>query len=668
MKKFLNKNAIPVCFAVSFILIELFSVCFVGGFPLLTEPHFFLLLTVAFTSLLMIMKHKTSQFVVAIILLLGQIVLSVGMVFLYESNGTFFDWSMINQRNDGFGTMESLDLNIGLVVFCLIIFALFLAISIMFLSKNKKYKSKVEQIKSKTLLQKVVCGILLFVSVSTTVLIPFFKGMSERNSSYENKLYGSIYNKYQQFGITGNAISELISGNISNSVDTKHLDEVTDYVFGDKSDDYKLKTSDYFGVSAGNNLVVVLVESFEWYTWLNDKYPQETLKEVYPNLYNFMEQSVMLSNFYAREKTDTSEMLSLLGTNPTNKYVNYDFPTNEYPQSLPNMFRSSVESNGNTLVSCKSFHQNDGDFYNRNTLHESLGFDELVDIKDMHDYGVINTWSGNKSECTKERNLDSLAWNAMKNEMFPEANDGEQFFTYAITFSMHGFYNERENLKCGLNGENYYETLASHNMFKRNNTKESEYLNTYAAAVMDFDRAVGVMMQTLGQKNLLDNTTIVLFADHNTYYNNLSYYAKDIKEKYNSELYRIPCMIFDKKLVNAMEGDGNSTEITKFTTTSDLIPTIFDIFGIKAWGNLYFGSSVLLPDIESIIYSRAYGIFVTDKLICYSVKNLLYKCEGFTDKDEDDFINRAKIHLNKLERIDKIYYGNYFKHYDYPNA
>ena len=189
----------------------------------------------------------------------------------------------------------------------------------------------------------------------------------------------------------------------------------------------------------------------------------------------------------------------------------------------------------------------------------------------------------------------------------------------------------------------------------------ANYERNYVAAVMDFDRAVGIMLDTLDEKNLLDDTTIVMFADHNTYYNNLAYYAKGIDEKFNSELYRIPCMIYDHKLSTKMEEQGDEPRVSKFTTTADLIPTILDLFGIRSWKNLYFGTSVFVPDVESIIYSRAYGIFVTDKLICYSPSRLLYSCKGFTDEDKEDFIRRAEVHLTKLEYLDKIFYSDYFK-------
>ncbi|MBQ4049224.1 MAG: sulfatase-like hydrolase/transferase, partial [Clostridia bacterium] len=201
---------------------------------------------------------------------------------------------------------------------------------------------------------------------------------------------------------------------------------------------------------------------------------------------------------------------------------------------------------------------------------------------------------------------------------------------------------------------------------------EDDYLRTYCATVMDFDKAIGYMMEELSSKNLLGNTTICMYSDHNTYYNNLSYHAKGIElDDFNEELYRIPCLIYDQKLRQAMVDNGetvsadnvyhSATVIDKFTTTSDLIPTLLDIFGIKGWDNLYFGSSVF-TDKESIIYSRAYSLFVTDEFIGYSLNGELWSADNF---DKADFIARAEKHLNKLELIDKVYYGDYFDSHEY---
>lgn len=652
-KEFCKKNILVFVYAVLAISFELVSIAFIGCYPFLTKPLYAALIFGILLSVLFLMRNTKMKAIFSCIFLTLQLVLDIGFVYLYDSNGTFFEWAMMNQRDDAFGTIEDLSLRWGLVATLCILLVGFIILTIILFKKVYKQDYKYKATKP----TRAVIGVLLSVCALFMVLNPVINGINDSKLSYIDRfLYGEGDNKYQQLGITANAVYEFFNGTVVNSAIDYDLDGLEEFLF--EGDDIYLKTSEYFGISKGNNLVYILVESFEWYAFLYNCTREQSL-ELYPNLNKFLGNSIYADSFYSREKTDTAEMLALLGSNPSNKYINYDFPTNSYPWSLPNMFRESVEASGNTVKQIMSFHQNTGSFYNRNELHESLGFDELIDIEDMAEYGVSNTWD--EGSFVGERTRDSEVIEKMRDVMFPKTEAGEQYMTFWITFSMHGYYNERETFK----EMGYYDKLDEVGAYPAGNGVKADYLRTYAAAVMDLDRAVGLMMEKLEANGQLDNTTIVMFADHNTYYNNLSYYAKDIEERYNSELYRIPFMIYDTKLKAAYEENEGTNVISKFTTTSDMLPTIFDMFGIKGYKNLYFGTSMFVDGIESIIFSRAYGIFVTDKLICYSVKNLLYTSEGFTDEDLADFEARAKIHLEKLEYLDKVYYNDYFKTHEY---
>ena len=150
-----------------------------------------------------------------------------------------------------------------------------------------------------------------------------------------------------------------------------------------------------------------------------------------------------------------------------------------------------------------------------------------------------------------------------------------------------------------------------------------------------------------------------------SYFNLHSFYAKDIEEKYHSELYHIPMMIYDKKLTSKYISENGTNRIEKFTTTSDITPTVLDIFGLDGWKNLYFGNTIFDEDKESIVFSRNYGIFISDKLVGYSLNSLKYKDKDMTSDELKDFESRALIHLERLEYIDKIYYSDYFKNHEY---
>lgn len=649
MKEFLKNNIIVFIYAFCAILMEIISITFIGCKPYLEQPFFPILLLITMMSVLTIFKKPVVKIVIATLLLIIQAVMNVGFVYLYDSNGTYFEWAMFNQRSDAFGTIEDLALRTGLITFVVCVIVAFLIASILIkifcYKKGYKYHSRKLRI--------VMVVLALIICSATIVINPTIQAFQYSKMNYVDRfLYGDASNKYQRVGIASNAVYEFVNGTIVDGL-VKHDDKgIEEFVY--ENEQPLLETSEYFGISKDNNFIYILVESFEWYVFLENCTPEQS-QILYPNINRFMSNSVYADNFHAREKTDTSELLALLGSNPTGKFTNYDFPTNSYPWSLPNMFRQNVHANNNELVQIKSFHQNNGDFYNRNTLHKSLGFDDLVDVKDMAEHGIVCTWD--EGAFKGERNLDSETVRVMQNEMFPATEDGEQYMTFWLTFVMHGYYEERETFKK----EGYYDKLDEVGAYPAGKGKKSDYLRTYAAAVMDFDRALGIMFDKLEQNGDLDNTTIVMFSDHNTYYNNLSYHAKDIDERYNSELYRIPFMIYDKNFVQEYTANEGTNVISKFTTTSDMIPTIYDLFGIKGYRNLYYGTSMFIEDVESVIFSRAYGIFVTDQLICYGANNLIYKAPDYTKEDYDRFIEDATILLNKQEYLDKIYYNNYFK-------
>lgn len=650
---FLKNNIMVFVWFALAVAIETFSVCFIGLSPVLTKPAYILVFFCLCLSILFLIRSPLAKGIVCDVLLLFQSVCQVGFVYLYDCNGTFFEWSMLKQRNDAFATIEELSLRWSLVAILILAIVLFTAgIILLHYLFYKKHPAKYGASK----VFNITLALLLTTGAVCMVATPTAQAVGAINKSYvERYLYGDADNRYQQLGITGNTLYEFINGTMVDGIMKFDDLGVDEFIYGGEQP--LLETSKYFGMSRNNNLIYILAESLEWYPFLQLCTKQQSAV-LFPNLNKFFSNSIYANNYYSREKTDTAEMLSVVGSSPTGGTINYDFDEDELPWALPYLFRDGVESRGNTVVGVNSFHANEGSFYNRKGIHDNLGYDYFYAIEDMMERGMPKTW--NQSGIKGERNLDTDVIKYMGDLMVPETKPGEQFMTYWITFAMHGFYVERENLRA----LGYYDLLDEVGAYPGGLSVKDDYLRTYAAAVMDFDRALGMLFDRLEETNQLDRTTIVIFGDHNTYYSNLSYYAKGIDNRYNPELYRVPFMLYDQKLVKAYEADNGTREISKFTTTSDMLPTILDIFGIYGYRNLYFGSS-MFTDRESIVFSRSYGIFLTDKLMCYSAKNLLFTTEGFTQADYDDFIARATIHLNKLEVLDKIYHTNYFKNHQY---
>ena len=372
------------------------------------------------------------------------------------------------------------------------------------------------------------------------------------------------------------------------------------------------------------------------------KLTQEKIDYLLPNITRFYNNSVKMTNNYSREKTDISENLSIIGSYPSDVYINYAYPENNVAYSVPSILKSQ-DSN----IQVTSFHNNYQTFYNRENSHLSLGFDKFYGIEDMLELNDENNSIINNYSAYGEANLDSEMIEACKDIMFPT---DKRFYTYITTLTMHGMYTERDNLK------RWYDKIDSINAIEKSlnsNDMHNDFRN-YVAAVMEFDHALGLIIEALTNKGLMENTTIIIFGDHNAYYEGLTNYVKDIynydHKNYNN-LYITPMMIYDPNI--------NPQTINKFTTIFDLTPTILDLLGIKYYSNLYYGNSIF-SEYESLIYSRAYDVFLNDKIYFTNLNRIYYKNDSVTN----DYINvikeKALAILEKIDYISNIFYQDYF--------
>ena len=648
MIEFIKKNYVIITYVILSVFLEIMGLVALGYNPFIYKPWFGLTLLGITTSILIAISSNKVRYYLSTIFLVVQGAINLVLIVIFDMTGTVFDYGMFNLRSDAMGILEAIPLNfLYLFVFVFVIASYFI-----FVKRGLKYIENSKNTKKSRNIKLV--SILIMFALNVGVMIGTNKDAYD--SDYTKKLYMNGQGKYQEYGITGNFINELYKFAFYNDVKLGSVSEMKEYIYQEVS-----TPTSYFGVSEGNNVVTILVESLEWFSFIQDAslYPnaltkymtQEEINSLYPNLTRFMSESVVMNNNYAREKTDISENDSLLGSYPTNAYINYDFPDNEMPFSVVNMLRTLDED-----MVATSFHNGTKTFYNRSIAHQSLGFDkyyadvDLLELEDEEGNQVMTDWF---SEGV--RNLDSEMFEAAKDLMFIE---DERFYTYIISITMHGMYYERENL------QEHYKTLDKVLEGKNINRKDEMLMATYyyMGCVMEFDKALGVMFEDLEKKNLLDNTTIVLFGDHNTYYQGLSNYVKDIygydNENYTN-LYRVPMMIYDTKLVDAIENNNESTTINKFTTTYDIVPTILDLMGVKYYTNFYFGHSVF-DDKESVLYSRAYNIFLRDNLYLYSMNNILYKGSNITNEEIAEFEEEAKKLLTKLSHIDRIFYNDFF--------
>lgn len=556
--------------------------------------------------------------------------------------GYLFTFDMLDLIPEMVESMDVSFINIKLIVIGILAAAVVIAIPIVFdkLLKNKK-------IELKHCSRSIFC--LLFFLITATVgagcyaaqtaLIKTsdaYKEISDDKYLYKNQQIADL--SYQKFGSCGfylKTISNLLfPSSLTSSSETDEI--IKEY---DSSVESTNKTASFYG----DNLIVIMLESFEWFAI--DPYNT-------PNLYalktgeassNISKQATIFTNYNSNNKTNVSENLCMLGYMPSKNTYNVK-SKNVYATkySLPNLLK-------NEGYTTSFFHNWKINFYNREETNTNIGFDNIYSLKDFE--------NENKSTKFNYYNLEADFIEQFMDKIAPTS--GEKFMSFYTTVSSHGSYkvtnpqfseyyktydNNLEQMKEYFKAEGYH-------------YPESEdmqaILREYKAAAMDADAMVGKLFAHLNTTGLISNTTVVLYADHNAFYHELTNEIKQtrITDYDSTTAYTVPLMIYTN-------GRAGTNEISNFCSPYDLYPTICSMMGlpyntINAQGKDIFSESKIS---ETVYMSHLTG-FYSEK--CYS-KNMQYitRYDGATDADVEAFKTRVCKLLEKQRKLNIIYKSN----------
>lgn len=391
----------------------------------------------------------------------------------------------------------------------------------------------------------------------------------------------------------------------------------------------------------GDNLIMIMLESFEWFAIDPYNTPNLWALKTGEASEEIKDQAMVFTNYYSNNKTNVSEDIGLLGYMPGESMLNVK-SANTYATkfSLPNLF----EAEGYTTT---YLHNWKIEFYNRNEINKYIGFDKMYSLEDFE--------SDTKSTKFNFYNLESDFVDQFMNELAPTSG---KFMSFYTTVSSHGSY-AIQNPKF----EKYFKTYDS-NLSKMKTWFTSQgytypedeefqaYLKEYKSSAMDTDEMVGKLFKHLNDTGLINNTTVLLYADHNAYYQNLSKNIKGTQEHdFSSQTaYTVPMMIYSKKL-------SQTRTIDTFCSTYDLYPTIGEMFGLPYNTINAQGKDVLSSEISNTVYSSALTGFYNSK--CHS-KNMQYitKYKGSTDSDVENFKTNVCEFLNKQRTLNIVYKSN----------
>lgn len=728
MKKLLFKKSLfAAIYAFAAILIELitFAVLKMGVLPKYWGLDLALIL--GFSLIIFIIPSNVATIVVASTFLLLQAALACVNEALMSMSGIVFGLTMLNLTKELGGVFNSDFVNWWLFVGMALLFAATLTGLILL---NKFMDTPKQKFNKQAIVILLLCCLIgenASLLVYQVTVKKFNRAMSNDVLAYytdDEYLYNSQFipakalRKFGTFGFyfmnVSNTLDSITSGFRKGMEATKsHQLTVLDEYFQNgqmSSEAYGL--NEYAGALQGKNIVLIVIESGEWFG-INQDYT--------PTLYSMATNGVSFTEYYARDKTNHSEAMSVLGSYPVESDPATDLKGHTLSFTLPNLLRSA----GYTT---NYFHANTGEFYHRD---QTFGKDGIYGFDTAHFFENMPALEGysNPKKDFYDFDKDTTIAKNYFDEYTYTADEDRAFFTMHMTISSHGHYDDLVD-HGDYNGpedednaddydvqdfEKYYELIDSYPTVYANpalaisedylsdfssKKQETIYLRykRFQAGMMDLDEAINTLVNDLNRAGELDDTAFFFYADHTAYYNNQNYYLKGVPEgeSWNTKLFNIPCFLW---YGGSMDGDFTpkgefydgyqpltftatkdkdsplqTSKVTKFANSFDVVPTLLHLVGYDYNMNLYQGASMFAPDATSVFVSREAGIFKNDMYfdgITLSMKNAdgswshydyeseLQDEEGLPESAKN-FIRQSVSYYEKQEMLEAMYKIDYF--------
>ena len=377
--------------------------------------------------------------------------------------------------------------------------------------------------------------------------------------------------------------------------------------------------NEYTGLFEGKNLIYIMAESFDGYA---------VSKELTPTLYKMIHDGFHFDNYYSVTNLSTigGEFQELTGLIPDLTCLSWKWREsqgygNYYPYALGNLFK---ERGYNTYA----YHNHDYNFQDRNVYLKALGFDNYLGCGNgIENKGVACSYYG-FPESDEE----------MINGTYEDYINDEQFMVYYATVSGHMGWEFTDN-KMSIKHQAEVEHL-----------EHSTTIKAFIAASLELEQAMADLLKALEDNGRLEDTVIVLAADHHPYgltaeqMNELA--GKELDQTF--ELYRNDLIIYNPTVENI--------NIEKPCSTIDVLPTTLNLFGIPYDSRLIIGKDILVKGDGLVIFAD--GSWLTNKGR-YNINN-----NTFTPNNNEN-VNDAYINSTNTLVTNRMLVSRNIMYYDY---
>ena len=414
----------------------------------------------------------------------------------------------------------------------------------------------------------------------------------------------------------------------------KALKDTNDYY---KENIKEPKANAYTGIFDGKNVIAVHAESLQTFT-IGKEFNGV---EVTPNINKLVNSGIYFDNFYAQVGVGTSSdteftySTSLLPSNNGTVFVNY---YNDHFVTMQNLLK-------NKGYYVFSMHGNDGDFWNRETMHLNMGYDKMYSKSSFvidEEYGL---------------GLSDKSFFRQVVPMIKDINEnvGTPYYGTLITLTNHTPWKdvlEYDDLDLTINVDIDGEVV------------NREYINNmmigkYLKSVHYMDEAIGNFINDMDEAGLLDNTVIVIYGDHDAriakkqfdyMYNYDRVNDRMLTEgdegytefnNYDYELSKnVPFIIWTKDM-------KKSEVISTPMGMIDALPTLGNMLGV--YNKYSLGKDIMSTKKEDGIVVFKDGSYITDKVYYNAKSNETYAISNSVL--ENDYISKRSEYADKIIEV-----------------
>ena len=349
-------------------------------------------------------------------------------------------------------------------------------------------------------------------------------------------------------------VSPYLNEIARNETDKKYKD-LNNYFASQKVTDY----NDYTGAFEGKNVVVLLLES------VNDAIIDEENFPNFTKMYN--EGWHWINNYSPRNSCATgnnefsamTSLYSIYNTCTSNVYKN-----NTYFESIFGLFNQAG-------YRTNSFHNFVEWYYYRSTIHPNMGSGKYYGARDLG----IKTAS-NYGEWPSDIELMDKAF-----DIILDSDDDRPFMTFITTVSSHQPYTNSSTY-----GDLYKKDFQS--------LGYSAPVSRYLSKLKVVDNALGLMIKKLEEKDKLNDTVIVMLADHYPYGLKKDYVKEMIKYDLGDyDIEKTPFVIYNPEMI--------PEEHTEYNSYINLLPTLANLMNLEYDPRLYMGTDLFSSSYESMV-------------------------------------------------------------------